>query len=94
MNRLLRLAVGLSVGVGLMSTSLAAVPHLVRYQGTAIDANNVPLEGPYTLIFRLYNAATGGTAVWTETHTSAPVTKGRFSVLLGNGTPPTPLDVD
>lgn len=86
MNRLLRIAVGLAVGVGLISTSMAAVPHLVRYQGTAVDANNIPLEGPYTLTFRLYNAATGGTAVWTETHTNAPVTKGRFSVLLGQNT--------
>ena len=42
----------------------AEVPSLVRYQGQAVDTNGVPLEGPYTLKFRLYNAETAGTIVW------------------------------
>jgi len=73
------------------ATAQAAVPHLVRYQGTAVDAKGVLLEGPYTLKFRLYDAATGGAVVWDETHTDVPITKGHFSVLLGQVTP---LNVD
>lgn len=66
-----------------VSTCFAAVPHLIRYQGTAVDTQGTPLEGPYTLTFRLYSAETGGTALWTETQPSVPLTKGQFSILLG-----------
>lgn len=66
-----------------VSTCFAAVPHLIRYQGTAVDTQGTPLEGPYTLTFRLYPAETGGTALWTETQPSVPLTKGQFSILLG-----------
>ncbi len=74
----------------LMLTSLlpahevcAQVPHLIRYQGEAVDSKGVPLEGPYTLTFRLYDAETTGTKVWEETQKDIPLEKGRFSVLLG-----------
>lgn len=72
--------------VAVMATAvpaIAQVPPLIRYQGTVIDANNVPIEGTYTLTFRLYNAQTGGAAVWTETQSGVPVSRGVFNVLLG-----------
>ena len=65
----------------------AAVPHLIRYQGSLVDTQQVSLEGPYTLTFRLYDAATGGTKVWEEAQTNVPITAGQFSVLLGQVTP-------
>ena len=65
----------------------AAVPQLIRYQGVLVDTQQAPLEGPYTLTFRLYEAATGGTKVWEETQTNVPLSKGQFSVLLGQVTP-------
>jgi len=65
----------------------ADVPHLVRYQGQAADENEVPLEGPYDLTFRLYDAETTGTVLWQETQPAIPITKGHFSVLLGSVTP-------
>ena len=64
----------------------AAVPHLVRYQGQAVDSNGVPLEGPYTLTVRLYNAETAGTQVWQETHAAVSLSGGHFSILLGQVT--------
>lgn len=64
----------------------AEVPSLIRYQGQAVDTNGVPLEGPYTLKFRLYSAVTGGTIVWEETQPNVPLAKGNFSVLLGSVT--------
>ncbi len=68
------------------TASFANVPKLIRYQGFLKNSQGVPLEGPYTLTFRLYPAATGSTPLWTETQTSVPVSTGSFSVLLGSGT--------
>ena len=59
----------------------AAVPHLVRYQGQAVDNLGVPLQGPYTLTFRLYDADAGGNIVWQEQQANVPINKGHFSVL-------------
>jgi hypothetical protein len=68
--------------------AFAEVTHLVRYQGQAVDSQGVPLEGTqFTLTFRLYDAATGGTVVWTEIQSPVPITGGHFSVLLGQVTP-------
>ena len=64
----------------------ADVPHLIRYQGQAVDSKGVPLEGPYNLTFRLYTAETGGTKVWEEAQSNVPLTGGHFSVLLGSVT--------
>jgi hypothetical protein len=65
---------------------LAAVPHLVRYQGYAADSNGVALEGQYNMTFRIYDAPNGGTKLWEETQNSVPMSKGNFSVLLGQVT--------
>jgi len=61
--------------------------HLIRYQGQAVDSQSVPLEGPYTLTFRLYDAATVGTKEWEEVQPNVPLQGGQFSVLLGQVTP-------
>jgi len=47
----------------------------------------VPLEGPYTLTFRLYPVASGGTPLWEEPQPNVLLTHGHFSVLLGQVTP-------
>jgi hypothetical protein len=65
----------------------ADLPHLIRYQGQAVDSQGVPLEGPYTLTFRLYDAATVGTKLWEEVQPNVPLQGGHFSVLLGQITP-------
>ncbi len=64
----------------------ADVPHLVRYQGQAVDTQGVPLEGPYNLTFRLYDAETAGTVIWQETQAGVVLAGGHFSVLLGSVT--------
>lgn len=64
----------------------AAVPKLVTYQGILKDSANSYLTGTYSVTFRIYEAATGGTAVWTETQSSVSATSGRFSVQLGSTT--------
>ena len=64
------------------SQASAQVPHLIRYQGQAVDSRGVPLEGPYTLTFRLYDAESAGTIVWQEQQANVPLNEGHFSVLL------------
>ena len=83
----LRLVASLAVFLLTIGPSHAAVPRLVRYQGKAVDSKKVPLEGPYNLTFRLYDAATAGTIVWQEPQTNVPLSGGHFSVLLGQVNP-------
>lgn len=70
----------------------AQVPHLIRYQGFLKDSQSVPLEGPYTLTFRLYPTESGGTAVWTEPQPNVAIAQGSFSVLLGSVMTLDPVD--
>jgi len=70
----------------------------IAYQGRLADANGSPLTGTYNMIFRLYDAASGGTPLWTEQWTgsnSVRVSDGLFNVMLGSLTPiPTSLVTD
>ncbi len=46
---------------------LAQVPNVISYQGVLTDQAGNPLaDGDYTLTFRLYEQASGGSAVWME----------------------------
>jgi len=70
----------------------------IAYQGRLADANGIPLTGTYNMIFRLYDAASGGTPLWTEQWTGSngvKVSDGLFNVMLGSLTPiPTSLVTD
>jgi len=59
------------------------IPHLVNYQGRLTDNGGNPLDGSYDLTFKIYNAATGGTLLWSEVRPSVPVSNGIFSIILG-----------
>lgn len=66
-----------------------AAPTLMSYQGRVTDAagvligNTAPVNRP--VIFKLYSASSGGTALYAETQT-VTISGGEFSVLIGNGT--------
>ena len=68
----------------------AQVPGKMNFQGLLLDAAGQPKNGSVTLVFSLYATASGGSALWTETHTSVPVTDGIYDVELGATTPLTP----
>lgn len=74
------------IGSGL---ALADVPQTIHYQGKLTETNNSPLVGQHTITLRLYDAPTGGTAVWEEQQTVALAKDdiGVFSVILGTHTP-------
>ena len=63
---------------------------MLSYQGYLTDASDEPLTGDVDITFRLYDAPSGGAALWTEAHTNAnavPVDDGLFNVMLGSLTP-------
>ncbi len=62
----------------------------VAYQGRLANASGTPLTGAYSMVFRLYNAASGSAPLWTENWTgsnSVQVNDGLFNVMLGSLTP-------
>ena len=62
----------------------AQVPQTMSYQGVLTSAKGtlVP-DGKYTITFKLYTAAEGGTALWSESQTIV-VKNGLFNVALGS----------
>jgi hypothetical protein len=68
----------------------AQIPRSISFQGVLTDAAGAAVaDGNYALTFRLYDRATVGTALWTETQTVA-VSKGLFNVRLGGVQPLSP----
>jgi len=65
----------------------AQIPQTMSHQGVITNASGNPVpDGNVTLAFRLYDGATGGSPLWTETQTVS-VSKGIFSTILGSVTP-------
>jgi len=95
--RRLAIAVGIFLSVvaalGAQSTTPQAVPALLRYSGQLTDAAGQPVAGPVTVTFAIYEAATGGVSLWTETRVVELDAQGKFAVLLGSTTNGIPLDV-
>lgn len=69
--------------LGPFAVSRAAVSTLINYQGFLRATAGSPINGNADLSFTIYDAATGGTALWTEGHLATVVSNGDFSVLLG-----------
>ena len=65
-------AEGVTVAASALTTSS------ISYQGRLTDRAGEPLSGTYTMTFRLYDVASGGTALDTDTH-SVDVTEGLFN---------------
>jgi hypothetical protein len=64
----------------------AQLPRTISYQGVLADAaGNLVPDGNHTLKLTLYDAASGGSVVFTETQ-SVPVVRGVFNSILGSAT--------
>lgn len=62
------------------------IPRTLSYQGILSDTLGTPKpDGVYAITFRLYDVASGGTALWSETQ-SLQVKRGLFSATLGSQT--------
>ena len=75
----------------LLALSLAAagatLPRKITFQGRLTDpATGNPRNGTFNMTFRIYDAATGGTALYTEGPRAVAVNNGVFSVQIGSTT--------
>jgi hypothetical protein len=68
-------AEGMTVAASAVTTSS------INYQGRLTDSAGEPLSGSYTMTFRLYEVASGGSALATDSH-SVEVTDGLFNTAI------------
>ena len=75
--------IALACLAGIVVSAAAEVPPTLSYQGVLTDASGMAVpDGPYSITFRIYDVASGGSALLTETR-SVEVHKGTFNVILG-----------
>lgn len=72
----------LSLVAALGAPAAAAVPAPLTHQGRLLDASGQPVTASQIFIYKIYDAATAGNVLWTETLT-VPLDQGYFSVQLG-----------
>ena len=85
--------VGESAGTEGEASIMARPAKTMNYQGYLTDSGGNPLDGSYNMVFSLWDAEPAGTGTmeWgTETHNAVPVSKGLFSVVLGETVPMDP----
>lgn len=63
------------------------VPHLIRFQGALGNSTGMPLDGTFTLTFKLYDVQTGGIPIWEEIQQNITIENGALDVELGSVTP-------
>lgn len=82
-------AVILAVSVLSMLAAVAwgDIPKKISYQGRLTDSSGVPLAGSHSVVFSIYEAADGGSPLWSETKTETADSSGIFSTLLGSVVP-------
>jgi len=69
----------------LVCPAYTAIPQKINHQGYLTNSAGVPVTGTEQMVFSLYDVASGGNALWTETQTVA-VNKGIYNVSLGEVT--------
>ena len=69
----------------LVSTA-SAIPQLVNLEGKLNNNVGNPINASVPMTFAIYGAASGGSPLWSETHTSVQINNGIFDVLLGSQT--------
>ncbi|MEM6337609.1 MAG: hypothetical protein AAF752_13650 [Bacteroidota bacterium] len=67
--------------------AFAQVPESIAYQGY-LEQSGVPVDGTVSMTVRLFEAATGGTAVFSRTYPSVAVSEGVYEIALAGGSPP------
>lgn len=76
--------VAILFGAAAVLPAWSQIPRTLSYQGVLTDSLGVPKpDGTYSITFRLYDGASGGTALWTEQKT-LQVKRGLFSTILGD----------
>lgn len=63
----------------------SAVPLELSHQGRLLDANGDALTGDHQVDVSLFDVATDGTALWSDTFATVTFDEGYFTVVLGSG---------
>ena len=79
---LLALTLGILLALGVLTGCSSSLGPNMSYQGRLMDASGNSLNGNFSFTFRLYDAYTGGTSVYTETKTIV-VANGLFDTSIG-----------
>lgn len=74
--------------LALFSVAASADPP-VGFQGFLTDAADDPVNGTINLVISLFDTATGGSALYTESHPAVSISQGRFRLDIGTGSPVT-----
>jgi len=76
--RMKPIILGLTLCLLLSAIAVAAAPvsPAISLQGKLTDAKGYPLSGSYNFQFKIFDVASGGTALWTSGVQSVPVSKG------------------
>lgn len=72
--------------IALLTLLAAAAPLQWSHSGRVLDTNGEPLQGEQSLTISLFDAPSGGVAVWDDVFT-VPVEGGYYSVYLGSQAP-------
>lgn len=82
-----KLLIALTLTILASSSSLAAVPGQINFQGLLTDTAGTPLsDGNYNVLFIIYDAPTAGNQIWSEVRT-VTLKDGLFTINLGAVTP-------
>lgn len=68
----------------------AQIPRTINYQGYLTDTNGAAVNGNVGMVFKLYDALTGGNEVYGAFFPSVTVTNGIFNVQIGGPSLPIP----
>lgn len=66
---------------------VAALTNSITYQGRLLDDQGDPIDGSVAMIFSIYDAESGGTLLWTESHGALTASNGLVNLILGQGAP-------
>src|SRR3990167_6903591 len=86
------LAIFLTMGLLLGMLNLAkpahaqSLPTIISHQGRLLNASNHPVTTNVSVVFAIYDAASAGNQVWTETQSITPDSLGFYDTFLGGST--------
>ena len=72
----------LAAAVFLVPVEAKAIPQILSYQGKLNDRQGVSITGSKSIVFTIYDAASGGNALWSETQ-NVTIANGIMNVELG-----------
>ncbi len=78
--------VTLILSLALAGVAAGQAPTSMVYQGRLLNSAGAPITAATNVVFSIYSAASGGTALWTETKSITPDATGFFTTRLGSST--------